>query len=207
MSLQRLNLVSKYLNKNFKEYSLIDLGCRTMDLKFLLSTCKEYTGTDFIFGKDIVACDLEKPLPFNNKEYDVVCALDVLEHVDQIHSAVNEIKRIAKSAIIISFPNIAHWSFRLRFLFKGELSGKYTFHSSPTTDRHRWVTNYEQSRKFINNNFSDYVINFIDIIPERGRTRLISAPLEKFLAKHFPNTFIYGLIAVVDLTKPKVLLE
>jgi len=203
MSLQRLNLVSQYLNKNCKEYSLIDLGCRTMDLKSLLSTCRKYTGTDFVSGKDVIACDLENPLPFNSKEFDVVCALDVLEHVDRIHSAVSEIKRIAKSSIIISLPNIAHWSFRLRFLLKGELSGKYNFHSAPTIDRHRWVTNYDQSRKFINDNFSDYAINFIDIIPERGRTRLISTPLENLLSKYFPNTFIYGLIAVVDLTKRK----
>lgn len=203
MSLQRLNLVSNYLNKNFKEYSLIDLGCRTMDLKSLLCSCKEYTGTDFVSGEGVVACNLENPLPFDSQKYDVVCALDVLEHLDQIHFAVSEIKRIAKTAIVISLPNMAHWSFRLRFLFKGELSGKYTFHSSPIIDRHRWVTNYEQSREFINNNFSDYSVNFIDIIPERGRTRLISTPVEKLLAKHFPNMFIYGLIAVVDLTKTK----
>lgn len=203
MSLQRLNLVSNYLNKNFKDYSLIDLGCRTMDLKSLLHGCREYTGTDFVKGEGVVACNLENPLPFDSQRYDVVCALDVLEHLEHIHSAVIEIKRIAKTAIVISLPNMAHWSFRLRFLFKGELSGKYTFHSSPKIDRHRWVTNYEQSREFIDNNFSDCYVNFIDIIPERGRTRLISSPLEKLLAKYFPNTFIYGLIAVVDLSKTK----
>ncbi len=203
MSLQRLKLVSNYLNEHLKDYSLLDMGCRTRDLEPLLINCREYTGTDLVSGDNVVVCDLEKPLPFDNQKYDVVCALDVLEHLDRIHDAVNELKRIAKSSIVISLPNMAHWSFRLRFLFKGELSGKYTFHSFSVTDRHRWVTNYDQSRDFISNNFSEYSISFIDIIPERGRTRFISSPIEKILAKYFPNVFIYGLIAVVDLSKTK----
>jgi SAM-dependent methyltransferase len=203
MSLQRLKLVSNYLNKHFNDYSLIDIGCRTKDLKSLLINCKKYIGTDLVGGDNVVVCDLEKSLPFGNQKYDIVCALDVLEHLDHIHNAVGEIKRIAKKSIIISLPNMAHWTFRLRFLLKGELSGKYTFHSFPVIDRHRWITNYDQSKDFIRNNFSDYYISFIDIIPERGRTRFISEPIEKILARYFPNTFIYGLIAIIDISKTK----
>jgi SAM-dependent methyltransferase len=201
MSMQRLQIVSDYLNNNFQNYSLIDLGCRTRDLFPLLGSCNHYMGTDLENGDNVTSCNLEQNLPFDDNSYDIVCALDVLEHLENVHRAFNEIKRIGKIAAIISLPNMAHWSFRLRFLVKGYLSGKYTFHDSPVVDRHRWVTNYIESKKFIENNQDGYNVKFIDIVPTRGRTKIISQPIEAWLAKKYPNMFVYGLIAVIDLTK------
>lgn len=201
MSMQRLQIVSDYLNKNFKNYSLIDLGCRTRDLLPLLDSCNEYMGTDLEDGDNVTSCNLEQNLPFNDCSYDIVCALDVLEHLENVHAALSEIKRIGKKAAIISLPNMAYWSFRLRFLFNGCLSGKYTFHDSPVIDRHRWVTNYIESKKFIEKNLDGHNVKFIDIVPNRGRTKIISQPIEAWLAKKYPNMFVYGLIAVIDLAK------
>ena len=200
MSLQRLKIVSDYLNKNYDNYSIIDLGCRTKDLKALLNGYSKYIGTDLVAGDGIIPCDLEKPLPFKNDEYDIVCILDVLEHIDNVHHAVKELGRVAKNVVVISLPNIAHWTFRLRFLFRGSISGKYTFNPNPGIDRHRWVTNYDESKEFIKKNFPQHKINIINIIPQRGRTRIISSPLESLLAKFFPNTFIYGIVAIIDIT-------
>jgi SAM-dependent methyltransferase len=201
MSMLRLKIVSDYLNNNFERYSLVDLGCRTRALFPLLEACDHYMGTDLEVGDNVTSCNLEKNLPFDDKSYDIVCALDVLEHLENVHSAFNEIKRIGKKAAIISLPNVAHWTFRLRFLAKGCLSGKYTFHDAPVVDRHRWVTNYIESKKFIENNLDGYKVQFIDIVPARGRTKIISQPIEAWLAKKYPNVFVYGLIAVIDLTK------
>jgi SAM-dependent methyltransferase len=203
MSMQRLKIVSDYLNNNFKEYSLIDLGCRTRDLFPLLESCNYYTGTDLENDDNVIGCNLEQSLPFNDSSYDIVCALDVLEHLENIHGAFNEIMRIGKKAAIISLPNMAHWSFRLHFLTKGFLSGKYTFHDSPVVDRHRWVTNYIESKNFIEKNLNGHKVEFIEIIPARGRTRIISQPIESWLAKKYPNVFVYGLIAVIHLVKEK----
>jgi SAM-dependent methyltransferase len=201
MSLQRLELVANFINSNYENYSLLDLGCRTRDLSLLLVSCREYTGTDLHDGEGVVACNLERALPFENGAYEIVCALDVLEHLDNIHLAVSEIRRIAQTSIVISLPNMAHWSFRLNFLTRGVLSGKYKFHSSPIEDRHRWVTNYLESKAFLIENFSDLKIKFIDIVPKRGRTRFISEPIEGFMAGLFPNMFVYGLICIIDLDR------
>ena len=197
MSMQRLEIVSDYLNNKFYNYSLVDLGCRTRDLLPLLESCSSYTGTDLQSGENVEACNLEKKLPFEDNSFDIVCALDVLEHLENVHDALGEIKRVSRKAAVISLPNMAHWTFRLRFLMKGYLSGKYTFHSSPVLDRHRWVTNYTESKEFIECNTTDCKVEFIDIVPKRGRTRLISTPIETLLAKLYPNTFVYGLIAII----------
>ena len=199
MTLQRLEMVADILNTNFGNYSIIDLGCRTQDLKPLLNGCTEYLGTDLEASPGVLKCDLENILPFKSNEYQISCALDVLEHLENPHLAASEIKRITREAVIISLPNIAHWSFRLNFLRTGKLSGKYTFHQISVTDRHRWVTNYFESKNFISHNFSDCKIDFLDIIPKRGRTRLISSPVEAMLAKLFPNVFVYGLIAFIRM--------
>jgi len=204
MSLQRLEMVSEYLNRNFQDYTLIDLGCRTRDLFPLLDACKTYTGTDLEDGENVTACNLEQVLPFDDDSFDIVCALDVLEHLENAHRAFEEIKRVGKKAAIISLPNIAHWSFRLRFLFKGYLSGKYKFHESTVVDRHRWVTNYAESKNFIEKNSVDYKVEFIDIVPKRGRTKFVSQPVEAWLAKKYPNAFVYGIIAVVHLREEKI---
>jgi len=197
--MERLRIVSDFINANYSDYTLLDVGCRTRNLAPLLLGCRKYVGTDIEFGEDIEACNLEEKLPFNNSSFDIVCALDVLEHLNNIHSAVDEIKRIASKLIIISLPNMAHWSFRLNFLLSGVLSGKYKFHPYPVIDRHRWVTNFIESREFMNINFDAGMI-CIDILPKRGRTRYITSPLEKFLAKHFPNIFCYGTVFIISKT-------
>lgn len=109
-------------------------------------------------------------------------------------------RELEKRAAIISLPNMAYWSFRLRFLANGCLSGKYTFHELPVIDRHRWITNYIESKKFIEKNLDGFKVEFIDIVPSRGRTKIISQPIEAWLAKKYPNIFVYGLIAVIDLS-------
>ena len=167
----------------------------------LLDSCTSYTGTDLEDGDNVLACNLEHKLPFAEGSYDIVCVLDVLEHLENTHSAFEEAKRIGKKAAIISLPNIAHWSFRLRFLTQGYLSGKYTFHDSPVVDRHRWVTNYLESKEFIKNNLDEHRVEFINIVPKRGKTRILSQPIEAWLARKYPNAFVYGLIAVIHLNK------
>ena len=201
MSLQRLEMVSDYLNINYQHYSLIDLGCRTRALLPLLDCCDSYMGTDLEDGDNVTACNLENNLPFDDNSFDIVCALDVLEHLENVHSAFEEIKRVGTKAALISLPNIAHWSFRLRFLTKGYLSGKYTFHDSPVIDRHRWVTNYIEAKEFIEKNTDGYHVELFDIVPKRGRTKVLSQPIEAWLARKYPNMFVYGLIAVIHLDK------
>lgn len=201
MSLQRIQMVSELLNQEIEPYTLIDVGCRTMDLKPYLKNCKEYFGTDLIPHDGVIACNLEKPLQFDDNQFDIVCALDVLEHVDNIHDAIEELFRIAKRSVIISLPNMHYISFRLRFLAGRGVSGKYTFHPYKIIDRHKWLLSYDEAFKFIVQYAIDSNLEILPIIPIRGRTRYFVGPIERILARMWPNLFVYGLIAKYKIKK------
>ena len=44
---------------------------------------------------------------------------------------------------------MGYYKFRLSFLFKGVISGKYIFHEKKVSDRHRWIPNYSSIIKFM----------------------------------------------------------
>ena len=92
--------------------------------------------------------NLENGLP-ENTDYDIINALDVLEHVENIHELLNDIFFRSKKKISIALPNMGYYKFRLNFLFKGVISGKYIFHEKKVSDRHRWIPNYSSIIKFI----------------------------------------------------------
>lgn len=198
MTLQRLPMCADLINKNFDDYSLLDMGCRTMALKPLLKSCKEYYGTDFIPSEGVFECNLEKGLPqFEDNKFDIVTALDVLEHLENAHLALNEALRVAKKAVIVSLPNMFYIKFRWNFLLGRGLSGKYAFPTQPITDRHRWVLSFHEAENFIHANTNGHKVETYKIIPERGRTKAIVTPIEEYLGENFPDIFAYGSMFLI----------
>ncbi len=198
MTLRRLPMTADLINKNFSDYSLLDLGCRTMALKPLLTSCREYYGTDFVAAEGVYECNLEMGLPqFSDNAFDVVTALDVLEHLEHTHNVLKEALRVAKKAVIVSLPNMYYIRFRLNFLLKGHLSGKYAFPINPIMDRHRWVLSYTEAENFIRHNCQGYSISAFKITPERGRTKAVAYPVETFLAERCPDLFSYGSLFLI----------
>ena len=65
-------------------------------------------------------------MPFKNNEFDVVFALDTLEHIKDLKKAVLEIKRILKNngILVISAPSETVFYKLCRFLEKGTTSSK-----------------------------------------------------------------------------------
>jgi SAM-dependent methyltransferase len=198
MTLVRLKMCADWINQLYLDYSLLDVGCRTMDLKPLLLTCQRYTGADLLPGKGVVACDLEKELPFEDNSYDIVTALDVLEHLDNPHGAIQELQRIARRAVFISLPNIFYYQFRWNFIRGYGLSGKYSFSPTPILDRHRWVMSYTETINFVYQNAGTNPVQHKRIMPARGRTKLISEPLQSSLAQPWPNMFVYGSLFFIQ---------
>jgi hypothetical protein len=199
MCMDRLQLCADLINRHYDQYSLLDMGCRTMDLKPLLDSCIKYSGTDLTPGDDIFECNLEEGLPFEDKSYDIVVALDVLEHLENIHATLKDAFRVARKSVIISLPNIYYISFRWRF-FRGKGMGvKYIFHPHRVLDRHRWLLSYDEILRFIDENTQGYDCNKVNIVPRRGRTRLVLGPLERLAARLWPNLFVYGVIAEIKL--------
>ncbi len=199
MTIARLSMSARLIDEKYSNYSLLDMGCRTMALKQHLNGCSKYYGTDFIPAENVYECNLEEGLKqFEDSSFDIVCALDVLEHLEHCHFALEEALRVAKKAVIISLPNMFYIKFRLNFLFGKNLSGKYRFPMDPIMDRHRWVLSYRDSIKFVEHIAKDYKISVHQILPTRQRTRVISEPIEKILAKIWPNLFVYGGLFLIE---------
>jgi len=128
--------------------SLLDVGCRDAILKRYLPPGIVYTGADLIEGPSVdYVCNLENGLPFQDATFDVVTALDVLEHTDNIWGSFEELVRVASKNVIIVLPNLYHWSFRWQYLLGKEM-GKYRLPSDLVLDRHRWLVSYNTACEF-----------------------------------------------------------
>lgn len=198
MTLKRLPMCADLINQHFENYSLLDLGCRTLDLKPMLNSCNEYHGTDFVAGDGVFECNLEDGLPqFDDNSFDIVTALDVLEHLEHAHKALDEALRVAKKAVFVSLPNMYYIKFRLNFLIGKGLSGKYAFPTQPIMDRHRWVLSFHEAVNFIEENTTGLDVSVHKITPERRRTKLVSEPIESWLSEKLPDAFAYGSLFMI----------
>ena len=131
---------------------VLDMGCRSGLLKTALEQRRSldvrYTGVDLRFPAQIVA-DLNQNLPFVERAFDVVVALDVLEHTDDLHGAFDELCRVAKNYVVLMLPNGYELKGRIKFVFGFPLSGKYGLPVEPPGDRHRWLFSFTEAREFV----------------------------------------------------------
>jgi 2-polyprenyl-3-methyl-5-hydroxy-6-metoxy-1,4-benzoquinol methylase len=183
---------------------VLDVGCRDGIFKDKLSGNYKYIGIDFIdVGNDkkiekkinnFLNHNLENGLPSKIQDIDIINALDVLEHIENIHQLFLEFFKKSKKIIIIALPNMAYYKFRLNFLFTGTLSGKYLFKEHPIKDKHRWIPNYYSINNFVNKNLNNnWEYKEYNFIAER-KNNFIMYFLEKFLSKFLPNLFVYEKI-------------
>jgi len=110
-----LELLVKDIVKRFDRPTLLDVGCGTGINFSVLSKCGEAFSSDaseeaLRFSRSrgttgLVRSDLES-LPFAASTFDVVTALDVLEHVDNDLAAMDEILRVIRTGgvLIITVP-------------------------------------------------------------------------------------------------------
>ncbi len=86
-------------------------------------------------------------LPFSNEAFDICCAFDVLEHLENFHLVNNELFRVSKNFVLISLPNSAFEIFPNVFknnpqqrpdMNRGTYSKYYGIPLQIPNDRHRW---------------------------------------------------------------------
>lgn len=90
-------------------------------------------------------------LPFEDGAFDVCCALELLEHLEQLHRIADEMFRVTRSTLLISLPNAAIemgqiLANRRDYTDPGEngvYSKFYGLPLRPPTDRHRWWLTFE----------------------------------------------------------------
>lgn len=112
-------------NKNLK---ILDVGAghgafakQLYDLGFQVSACDLFPE---IFYFDKVECkkaDLTKALPFPDNSFDVVVAMEVMEHILDHEVFFSEVNRVLRpdGKLFVSTPNILSLKSRFRFLFSG----------------------------------------------------------------------------------------
>lgn len=180
LSLDLNQLFKKYLNRSVNA-SYVDREDRNrfaaeqikrLELKNILNIggggkrhLKNNLNESFnVFEIDIVGdCDLQlnldqiERLPFADNSFDLCCAFDVLEHLEQFHLINEELYRVSKSSILIALPNsaaeICHNVVLNNPQKKPDLNrGTYSkFYGLPLVipeDRHRWWLYFQDIVRF-----------------------------------------------------------
>lgn len=62
-------------------------------------------------GLAIVRCDVNKPLPFRDGSFNVITALDLIEHIVETSTFVKELFRVSTLGgyVVLDTPNLASW--------------------------------------------------------------------------------------------------
>ena len=175
------------IKDSFLNYEkIIDIGARDCLVKKLIEDQSKYLSIDInqnsLNNIDIVGDVSNLDLSFIGEE-DIVLALDVLEHIDDIHTIIERLFKSNAKAILICLPNTSNWKYRFNYLMKGRFPGnKYKLISdSRIIDRHRWVTPIEEC------------ISMIKIICKKTDRKFIFKPVDRhFLEIRFP-TFLTSL--------------
>ena len=113
--------------------SLLDVGCRDAILRQHIRPQIKYTGVDIAPGPNVdKIANLEDGLPFADREFDAVVALDLLEHTNNIWFAFDELVRVARRQVFIVLPNVYHWSSRVRLATAVARATPWATWASPT---------------------------------------------------------------------------
>lgn len=111
---------------NIQEGNIIlDIGCKYAILRDLMNELRldvDYYGVDIseeVFKKikefdpsRFFQSDVSKSLPFGDNKFDLVFALEIMEHVESPTTMLLEIKRVLKEDgyLILSVPNLYAWN-------------------------------------------------------------------------------------------------
>lgn len=122
--------------------------------------------------------DSGNPIPLEDSSFPLVCALDVLEHLESFHFITNELMRISSRFILISLPlpqsdllnSLFNSSIPLQSMAYGVHSKYYGLPIESGVDRHRWhLTADDVIRYFVNlESLGNCKVKFI--VPSYGKS-------------------------------------
>lgn len=144
----RLDIVSKLISETLQDgQSVADIGARDEALLKKINTKLRYRGFDiYPIGPNSEYLDIESCDQYS-ENFDMVVAIDVLEHTDDINSATNNLIKMTNRDFIINLPNELWLGYRIK-LMMGKISGKFQINLA-TKDRHRWFFTADNVKRYI----------------------------------------------------------
>jgi SAM-dependent methyltransferase len=168
------DIIAEYYGNNIPKYAkgkLLDLGCGQAPLyeaykPFVESiTCVDWEKSPHNINHIDITCDLSKPLPISDMQYDTIILSDVLEHIPEPKSLISELFRVMNPEGIL-FINVPFY---------------YCIHEAPN-DYYRY-TKYALQRFLTENNF-----HILEITPIGGSIEVFA----DFTSKHLQFVPLLG---------------
>jgi len=132
--------------------NILDVGCRNGILKQYLPATIDYCGIDVNPDSNCDhIVDISKKTQFIDRQFQLLIALDVAEHIDDIYFAISEMLRIADTCII-ALPNMYKLGMRYRFFRGRSLCNKYALSIQNSLSggyRHKWIFTPEEAIAFM----------------------------------------------------------
>lgn len=97
------------------------MSARLRGLGYAVSACDMFPEMFAAEGIECRKVDAEKPLPYGDGEFDLVIALEVVEHLESHRVLFTEVSRILRpgGVFVFSTPNIMSLKSRVKFLLTG----------------------------------------------------------------------------------------
>jgi SAM-dependent methyltransferase len=149
---EKMRVVRRFLDRLPSGTRILDVGCgEGLLVEEYRARGVEISGLDLNYESPAVRRGDITQLPFEAGSFDIVLALDVIEHLnfaDQ-DQAIAEIERILKPGgqFLVTVPNLAHFSSRLSFLLTGRLL------RTSKIERHPGDRPYAEYRKLFGTHF------------------------------------------------------
>jgi SAM-dependent methyltransferase len=180
-----------------KNKKVLDIGCASgyLGKEIKEKEAREVVGIDISenqikeaennLDKAFVIDIQTEKIPLENKYFDIVLLPEVIEHLFKTEDTAREIRRVLKDDgfVIITTPNFLVFSNRIKMLF-----GRFDYEDSGVFDRgHIHFFSRFSLLKFIKE-------NGFELLEENS---IFHPKIPKFLAKLFPNLFVFQIIIKV----------
>jgi SAM-dependent methyltransferase len=189
----RLDLAAQIVGRPREGASVLDVGCREALLSDLLPPSVAYYGCDLVAdrrGRVKYVGDFSS-LEFD-RTFDIVVALDVLEHLESPSKAFDSLVSLASQRVIVSLPNCYDLKSRRRFAFRGQLGGKYVFEANEPVDRHRWLMNRREIISFFESKAFEHGMQLqtADVTYGSSGTASIASRSGRTLSRVLPRSLV-----------------
>ena len=172
--------VWRRFERHLRGRAILDVGADRCHLREHLDPDASYWGIG-LGGTPDQQVDLERPpLPFDDRSFDTVVCLDVLEHLANPHDVFDELCRVSRDTVIVSLPN--PWADAYRVVRQGPYRDSlaikyYGLPPTPPGDRHKWFFSATEAHAFVVGRAALDDYELVEHRTDGGRRRFARHPL------------------------------